>query len=156
MRSSNISSTGSLKGRDRANLRTQCGQQLKPPPLAKLLGLPAAELHLGAALHLDKEPAAEPRLDPRYPRDIDDLAPVGPEEELGVKPLLHRVERPEKLRLHVGKVDASVVSLALEQANLADLDEPASLPFPHEDPVPRVEAPVGRLRVGGQIGRAHV
>src|ERR1700678_1323880 len=97
-------------------------------PLAKILGLPAAELDLGAALQLDEEPAAEPGLDPSDPRDVDYLAPVGPEEILRVEALLHCVERPEELRLVVAEVDPGVVALALEEADLAPLHEPAAFP----------------------------
>src|ERR1700722_14787428 len=84
--------------------------RLQAHPLPEVLRLPAAELNLGAALELDEEPAAEPRLDPGDPGDIDDLAAVGPEEILRVQPLLHRVERAEELGLRVAKVHAGVVA----------------------------------------------
>src|ERR1035438_9575271 len=45
-------------------------------------------------------------------------------------------------------MDARVVSFALEQPDLSDLDEPASLPFPHEHPFPRVQAARGLLCLG--------
>src|SRR5580692_11104695 len=66
---------------------------LQAHPLAEVLRLPPAKLDLGPTLKLDQEPAAEPRLDPRDEGDVDDLAPVGPEEELGIEAVLHRVQR---------------------------------------------------------------
>src|ERR1035441_2603635 len=75
-------------------------QWLQAHPLAEIKRLPAAQLHLGAALQLDEEPPAEPGFDAGYPCDVDDLAAVGPEEGLGVEPLLHRVRSEER---RVGK-----------------------------------------------------
>src|SRR5271155_1714894 len=121
--------------RSRASIMLwRCPQsgRLQAHPLAEVLGLPAAELDLGAALQLDEEAAAEPGLDPRDPGDVDDLAAVGPEEVLGIEPLLHRVQGAEQLRLRVAKVHPGVVALALQEADLADLHEPAPVPLPHE------------------------
>src|SRR5208283_1299795 len=124
---------------------------LQAHPLAEVLGLPPAELDLGAPLQLDEEPAAEPGLDPRDPGGVDDLAPVGPEEELGIQPLLHRVEGSEELRLGVAEVDARVVALALEEPDLAHLDEPAPVPVAHKHPVPRLELAGGFLPAGRRL-----
>src|SRR5580698_2775758 len=121
---------------------------LQAHPLPEILGLPPAELDLGATLQVHQEPAAEPGLDSLDPGNIDDLAAVRPEEELGVQALLHGIERAEKLGLRVAEMNPGVVALAFQEADLPHLDEPAFLALAHKNLVGCVEA-AGRRPLGG-------
>src|SRR5688572_16023156 len=67
--------------------------------VAEILRLTAAEFDFRAAFQMHEQPAAEPRLDLVDPGKVDDLPAVRAEEVFRIEPLLHRVERAEKLRL---------------------------------------------------------
>src|SRR5258708_24959756 len=101
-----IAKPGALK-REEADL--SMGKTSQAHALTKVLRLAAGKLDLEAALELHQQAAAEPGLDAVDPREVDDLLAVGAKEMPGVKPLLHRGERAEKLRLVLVEMQAGGV-----------------------------------------------
>ena len=105
---------------------------LQAHDLAEPLTLPARHLDLSVAGHPDEQPFARPRLNLFHATPLDDVLPTRPKENLRIETLIEIVQRPREQRPMLIEVDAGVVSLSFEEANLAHLHEPAALAFPQQ------------------------